>query len=114
MYVKALSNEQNHTATTYQVDPTSAVEFGDAHIHVDPSELSWEELMEQIGVATESMDRDNVDSSPYGFVDGFQDQPWWNVRWVRFRRPGDPHTFMVAATTPIYLLDDTGKTIDRV
>jgi len=116
MYVKILDHSRNRAAVIYDTDPTQPVHYGRQRLERDPSELSWAELTEVLEVAGDSMDRTAVGSHPTGHYDptGDTGRPFWSVGWVRFHKPGDDLVHLVCATSPIYLMDESGKTVESI
>lgn len=71
--------------------------------------------MEELELGADSFDLTQLDGGLFtgtGHADGAK--PYWEVSWVRFHKPGDTSVHLVAATTPVYILDESGKTIDKV
>ena len=113
MYVKVLDHNHNRAAVIYDTDPSQPVHFGRERVDADPSGWSANEAMRALHIGGDSFDFSHLGgdhAGSYGATGG----NYWMVGWVRFHKPGSPEVHLVASTTPIYLLDDSGKTVDRV
>lgn len=115
MYVKILDDAHSRSAVLYTSDPAQPLHFGKKRLDADPSEVSAAVMMELLEVGADSFDLTNVTSAYTGVTDrGQTGEPFWDVNWVRFHKTGDDMVHLVASTGPIYVLDESGKTIDRV
>ena len=76
-----------------------------------PTQVGLDLLIERIGVEADSWDRTLIYEEPFGYKDGEIDDPFWKLRWARYDT--DEGIKVVVNTGSIYLLGETGKTIDR-
>lgn len=115
MYVKLL----NQAGTGDRIYRTGGetVELGSAawslHHGPPPHEAELQALLDRIGHHADVYDQTLIDSQPFGYKDGNKDQPFWKLRWARFRQADADAVRLVISTGPIFVLGDNGKTIDR-
>lgn len=109
MYVKLVG----YPDTIYEAGE-GAVELGSVPFDSDPVDANLADLLGRVGSHADVYDRTKLEHDPAGYRDGDKDRPFWKIRWARFRQPSADAVKMVMSTSAIYVLSDTGKTIDSI
>lgn len=111
MFVKV--DGQNPTLWEVPSEP-NGLDYGARVVTTPPWTINWEEeLGRSFGFLSYRGPEIPPHQVPKGMPDGISDDPYWVVHWAHWF-PLDQPSRGVVTTDPLYILNNNGKTIERV